>query len=352
MAWFTRRGLGGCWWGGGAAAVASLVVILTPRVGVANESTVFTTPPGMAPAVRFWVDAFTRYGRNDVAIVDRVEPGVVYEVVRDVAPGDARLVRERLAAVADLLTAAAVRRPDAHLLFGVQPANVEALGRLRIQRGLRETFAQGVAAERLFRPAVHRALADAGLPLDLAALPLVESAYHPGRTSEAGASGLWQLTPEVAEKYLDVGGKSDQRRDPFRASLAAARYLRDLYDQFESWPLAITAYNHGPTGIERARQTAGTDDLGEIVRRYDGPGFGFASRSYYAEFLAARQVLGHVPVYFPELTRARMVSYRVKRGDTLERVAKRHGVSIPSLRVTNGIRSAMIRPGQVLLIRL
>ncbi len=352
MAWFARRGLGGWWWGGRAAAVASLVVILTPRVGVANESTVFTTPAGMAAAVRFWVDTFTHYGRTDIVIVDRVEPGLVYEVVRDVGPGDDRRVGERLGVVADRLTAVALRRPDAHLLFGVQPANVEPLGRLRVQRGLRETFAQGLVAERLFRPAVHRALTDAGLPLDLAALPLVESAYHPGRTSHAGASGIWQLTPEVAERYLDVASKTDVRRDPFRASLAAARYLRDLYEQFESWPLAISAYNHGPTGIERARETTGSDDLGEIVRRYDGPGFGFASRSYYAEFLAARQVMGNVPAYFPELTRARMVSYRVKRGDTLERVAKRHGVTIPSLRVTNGIRSAMIRPGQVLLIRL
>src|SRR5262249_6892765 len=153
--------------------------------------------------------------------------------------------------------------------------------------------------------------------------------------------GLWQLTADVADRYVRVDGKVDERRDPARASIAAARYLRDLYEQFGSWPLALTAYNHGPTGVQRARELLGADDLPTIIRRYDGPGFGFASRNFYAEFLAARQVLSHSDAYFPELRQGRLVAYTVKRGDTLERVAKRHGVTIPSLRATNNIRATL-----------
>src|SRR5262249_58174854 len=96
----------------------------------------------------------------------------------------------------------------------------------------------------------------------------------------------------------------------------------------------------------------GRDGVAERVRRYEGPGFGFASKAYYAEFLAARHVLHHVSTYFPDLTPGRLVAYRVKRGDTLERVARRHGVTIPSLRAANGMRSTLLRPGQVLLVRL
>ena len=104
--------------------------------------------------------------------------------------------------------------------------------------------------------------------------------------------------------------------------------------------------------MRRAIREMGTTDIGTIVYYYRGPAFGFASRNFYAEFLAARHVLRHAKAYFPDLAPRRMITYKVKRGDTLERVAKRHGVTIPSLRITNGIRSAMLRPGQVLLVRL
>jgi membrane-bound lytic murein transglycosylase D len=342
-----RRGLG--WWLGGGL-VTVVCIALTPRVGGATDS-LFPTPEGLEPAVRFWVDTFTRYEHDDVVIHDRVEPGLVFDVVHRVSSDDDPRVRERVDAVVEwlrLTTQRAARRS----LFLPPSAAVDPVARVRIHRGARDTIAQGIVAERLFHGVVRRALAGEGLPADLAALPLVESAYHPGITSAAGAVGLWQLSTDVGERWLRIDGKVDERRDPARASLAAAGYLRELYDTFKSWPLALTAYNHGPTGVQRARDRLGTDDLGEIVRRWDGPGFGFASRNFYAEFLAARQVFRGSATYFPDLAPGRMVTYKVKRGDTLERVAKRHGVTIPSLRVTNGIRSAMIRPGQVLLVRL
>jgi membrane-bound lytic murein transglycosylase D len=322
---------------------------MTPRVGVASQDS-FPEPEALAPAVRFWAATFTQYGVRDVIIHDRVQPGLVYEVVRDVGPNDEARVQVGIqAAVARLQRA---ERVCGVSLFEPRASTLEPLARIRTHRGMREVFAQALTAERLFRVPVRRALQAEGLPADLAALPLVESSYHPGVVSQAGAVGLWQLTAEVADLYVRVDGKIDERRDPARASVAAAGYLRDLYDQFRSWPLALTAYNHGPTGVQRAREAVGSDDLGDIVRRYDGPGFGFASRNFYAEFLAARHVLRHSDAYFPELRPGRMVTYKVKRGDTLERVARRHGVSIPSLRATNNIRATLLRPGQMLLVRL
>jgi len=285
-----------------------------------------------------------------VVIHDRVQLGLVYDVVRDVASSDDPRVQAAIgAAVARLERASA---PGPLALFQTRAPALEPLARIRTIRGQRESFEQGLTAERLFRPTVRRALAAEGLPLDLAALPLIESAYHPGMVSSAGAMGLWQLTADVADRWIRIDGKVDERRDPGRASVAAAAYLKDLHAQFGSWPLALTAYNHGPTGIGRARVAVGSDDLGKIVASYDGPGFGFASRNFYASFLAARHVLKHAADYFPSIKPGRVVTYTVKRGDTLELVAKRHGVSIPSLRVANGIRAASIRPGQMLLVRL
>jgi membrane-bound lytic murein transglycosylase D len=299
----------------------------------------FPTPRGLESAVRFWVDVFTRYSRDEV-VSRSLRPGRVYRVER--AGDEARL-------------AAHVRALEARLLLhGPRPVRAAAgadVPRVRAQRGLREAFAQALAAERLYRPIVERALAREGLPRELAALPLVESSYHPGAVSKAGAVGLWQLMPAVARRYLRVGGAGDERRDRC-SSEAAARHLRTLRAALPSWPLALTAYNHGLAGVECARGAVGSDDLGVLVARHHGPGFGFASRNFYAEFLAALHVRRNLAQYFPDLAPGRLIEVRVKRGDTLFKLARRHGVSLASLRAANGLRSSTLWPGQRLLVRL
>src|SRR5581483_5432321 len=113
-----------------------------------------------------------------------------------------------------------------------------------------------------------------------------------------------------------------------------------------SWPLAVTAYNRGLAGVERARRALGTDDVGVLATRYwDDEAFGFASRNYYGQFLAALHVTRHRDRYFHEVPPRRMVEYRVRRGDTLFEVARRHGVSLGELCVTNGLKSADLQPG-------
>lgn len=287
--------------------------------------------------MRFWVEVFTRYSQSDVVIHDRRHPARVYDVVRD-ADRDPELLDRRVAAVVARLAA----------------EHPSALGRehLHLQRGLREAFALSLAGERYYRRIVRAALEAEGLPASLSALPLIESSYRPGARSAAGAVGLWQFTAGTARRYLRIAADVDERCDPVRASAAAARHLRELREALPSWPLALTAYNHGLAGVERGRAALGSDDVVTLVRRYRGPRFGFESRNYYAKFLAARQVVADVGTYFPDLQPGRVLEYRVKRGDTLFGVARRHGVSVPSLRNVNGLRGARILPGQRLLIHL
>ena len=94
----------------------------------------------------------------------------------------------------------------------------------------------------------------------------------------------------------------DERLDPYRASVAAARLLEQNYRVTGTWPLAITAYNHGASGMRRAAQQLGTKDIARIVREYRSPSFGFASRNFYVEFLAATHVATHHEDYFGKLT--------------------------------------------------
>jgi membrane-bound lytic murein transglycosylase D len=333
-------------------------LLAAARLASAERSGDFPVPPALAPAVAFWTDVFARYSGDQVVLHDRLEPGLVYEVIR---PGDgpaaAIVLEKHVQAIMDGLALSRVWGPDSVTrLLLADPARraAEPLGRERIraQRGMREAFAASLEAERMYRPVVLAALAREGVPSALAAVPLIESSYHPGAVSQAGAVGLWQLSRDTGQKYLRIAGTVDERSDPVRASEAAARHLRELREALPNWPLALTAYNRGRSGVEQARRAVGSDDLGVLVTRYRGPGFGFASRSFYAEFLAALHVMRSPRHYFPDLALRRTVEYRVKRGDTLSAVARRYGVSATSLRVANGMLSASLRPGQRLLVRL
>jgi membrane-bound lytic murein transglycosylase D len=93
----------------------------------------------------------------------------------------------------------------------------------------------------------------------------------------------------------------DERRDPLVSTRAAARLLKQNQRLLGNWPLAITAYNHGTEGIFRAIDTVGTQDLMEIIRRYQSPTFGFASKNFYAEFVAAVNIAKNSNAYFPFL---------------------------------------------------
>ena len=119
--------------------------------------------------------------------------------------------------------------------------------------------------------------------------------------SKVGASGVWQFMPSTARRFMRIDDAVDERLDPIVSTRAAARFLRENYDRLGTWPLAITAYNHGPAGIARAVRETGTTDIGTIVEKYRGPSFKFASRNFYAEFLAALDVERNYRKYFGTL---------------------------------------------------
>jgi membrane-bound lytic murein transglycosylase D len=92
----------------------------------------------------------------------------------------------------------------------------------------------------------------------------------------------------------------DERLDPIRSAAAAALFLKNNFNRLRSWPLAITAYNHGPAGIERAVLKTGSSNLSDIIRKYESDSFGFASANYYVSFLAAVKIMQNSWLYFGE----------------------------------------------------
>ena len=146
-----------------------------------------------------------------------------------------------------------------------------------------------------YRTMIDDALAEQDLPRGFAYLPVIESAYLPRLTSRAGAHGVWQFMPETAREYgLRVDWWIDERADPHRSTKAAARYLRDLYRQFDDWSLVLAAYNCGPGRVSRALERTGATTFWELLEAEAVPK---ETRGYVPTFYATLIIAGDPATY-------------------------------------------------------
>lgn len=309
---------------------------------------------------------------------------------------------------------------------------------------IRSRFEQWLVRLSRYRPLVHSIFSEFDLPSDLIYLSLVESGFNPYAYSRARATGPWQFMKGTAKLYgLRVDNYVDERRDPIKSTVAAARYLRDLYDLFGTWPLAMAAYNAGEGKVMRALQKAQADSFTDIAKtrlirretreyvprfmaatiiarnpdRYGFPNEDVAPHQFeevavgrpihlksianvtgipYQElrllnpelkrdatppdgdhyFLkvpvgtkaTVEKLMDRIPTYkFPSIPvkstrlRATHVSgkkpvsdpgrrYQVRVGDSLEKIAKRFGISVKALKANNNLSGALIKAGDLLVI--
>jgi membrane-bound lytic murein transglycosylase D len=182
---------------------------------------------------------------------------------------------------------------------------LEASRAVRFQLGQADRFREGLVRSGRWETHIAQSLANLGLPPELAALPHVESSFDPTAYSKVGAAGLWQFMRETGRRYMRIDDEVvDERLDPFRASEAAAQLLAFNYRVLGTWPLALTAYNHGAAGMRRAVEQTGTTDFVTIARNHQSRTFGFASRNFYPSFLAALTIDQNPEKYFGAIQRA------------------------------------------------
>ncbi|MDX1516425.1 MAG: LysM peptidoglycan-binding domain-containing protein [Woeseiaceae bacterium] len=308
---------------GGAAADAQSV-LTAPDVALPPAADTFPAPPELEPDIAFWVSIFTHYDSDEGVLHDNRHLDVVYE--RLDIPASAtrrdrqRMISDRRKALQRILRTLAGGKRDKlsaeeARVLALWPENVgndtlrAAVNRIRYQQGLADRFRDGLARSGRWRSYIEAELRANGVPLALAALPHVESSYNPDARSHVGASGIWQFTRSTGRRYMRVDHVLDERNDPFAATRGAARLLAYNYSITGNWPMAITAYNHGLAGVRRAMRQYGDTAYVDILRKYNGRTFGFASRNFYVAFLAAARVDQDPERYFPGVTREAEIAY-------------------------------------------
>ena len=335
-------------------ALGLLLIPLVNAYGATSDTTdPFAHPPELERDVRFWIRVYTEVTTDQGLLHDDWNLALVYEVLRfDPAASPAqreRRVGEAKARYAALLRKFAAGETDdltpheKRILhaFGDKATPTDfrdAIERIRFQLGQADRFHEGLIRAAVWEKQIARTLVQHGVPGEIAALPHVESSFNLAAYSKVGAAGLWQFMPSTARRYMRVDSLVDERLDPYSATEAAANLMLYNYRLVGTWPLAVTAYNHGPGGLRQIQDELGTSDIAVIVKRYRGATFGFASRNFYVAFLAALEVDRNAEKYFGPITRLPDTdSTPVELPDyiSVDALAKAFKVDMGALRVLN-----------------
>ncbi|MBK9293737.1 MAG: transglycosylase SLT domain-containing protein [Oligoflexia bacterium] len=312
----------------------------------------------------FWIDIYSKYSSRFVLIHDQLRPWIVYKVVdtRDIyeknsgaatkEANDRILVKKSIRDVRKALLKMEKRKDYSLLsseeekyfnLFKNIPGSKRlafkmAAKSLRAQRGQKDFFRSGLVNGSKYLHEMEGIFAKHDVPIEITKLPLVESSFNEKAVSRVGASGVWQFMPAMGKKYLKITPHTDERNSPIKATEAAAKLLKSNYKILKTWPLAITAYNHGATGLVKAKKLLKTDDLEEIIENYKGARFSFSSQNFYSEFLAALHVETYQEFVFGTLDKPKPLaadSLKLKQKIRVNELAKIAGVTLEEIKLHN-----------------
>lgn len=288
------------------------------------DDELFPLPAELQRDVDFWVAVFTDYSSDEGLLHDNRNLAVVYERI-SIPASVSRRERQRRVGIRRAHYQSILKKlgggqrsnltAEEQRVLSLWPADVgsselsQAASRIRYQQGLSDRFREGLQRAGRWRAHVNESMKRLGVPIELAALPHVESSYNPDARSHVGASGIWQFTRGTGQRFMRADHVLDERNDPYAATVAAAELLAYNYSIVGNWPMAITAYNHGLAGARRAMREFGDTSYVRILREYKGRAFGFASRNFYVAFLAALRIDQDPQKYFPGVTPDAALAY-------------------------------------------
>lgn len=338
----------------------------------------FEIPAGLEKRVAFWLDIYTKHDSRHYVIHHREYPWIVFDVanssdiftqqrVQWLNRRDAETLSSvKKDAVIATLKMLQVRSdytnlpPEEARVFellkeipGESRKKVirEAIKAVRIQLGQKDMFEMGLVRSAPFIPMMEQIFEEEGLPRELVRIPLVESSFNIEAHSRVGAKGAWQIMPYVGRHKMMIGSVIDERQSPLKSAHMAAFILRQNKKILKSWPLAVTAYNHGSGSLLKAVRKLKTDDLQSIIDLNNSKSFQFASSNFYACFMAALRGEMYAAELFPELKRPepiQLTKVKVPKRVSVSAFAKKLGFNIKDLQTMNPELSGKMRPSFLL----
>lgn len=311
----------------------------------------FPIHPAIQANVTFWEKIYSTYSTREAVIHDKHDLTKIYGVtpiIDYLLPGAGQLnkpiiERSKQHYIAILNRLAQGIRPStkeehriAAMYKGASKSQLrKATESIRAQIGQKERFREGVVRSGAYLPEIRRIFRSYNLPEELAYLPHVESSFNPDAYSKVGASGLWQFTRSTGKAYMRIDNLIDERQDPIIASHAAAKFLKRNHSLLDNWPLALTAYNYGTSGMMRAKKDKGSYE--KIFLGYQEGYFKFASRNFYPEFLAALRVAQKIEQE-SSLRRHKptpTTTVRLKKQASVDTISRNFKVNINTIKALN-----------------
>lgn len=244
-----------------------IVLLISLIIDHTAAASTLTEPKCLSKNIDFWYHIYTKLDSDTVFVLDAKSK-------------DLKVLWKTTVSKNDALRKKDMKRIKSHYLsYGKK---------VRIVSGIKSRFQEGLARHAVLRKDIEAEIKKLSLPIELSALPHVESSYNPKARSKVGALGLWQVMPATARIH---GFNPKYLMSPIYNTKAGLAVLKDAHDELGSWPLAITSYNHGLNGVRKAVREVGSTDICEILEKYDGPRFGVSSKNFYASFLAVLRFL-------------------------------------------------------------
>jgi len=254
----------------------------------------FKVPEGLKKSVDFWIQIYTKY---------TTQQGVFHVAGdTDQVLGDFDLTQvyanQQWSPIRRELEAEILVKRQKKLLASRFKIDVK---KIRLQMGLKDRMQHAIKVSGYYLPQMEKIFEQEKIPKELTRVVFVESSFNIFAESKVGASGLWQIMPRVSRKFKYMQDAQDLRNHPIYATKLAAKIFKQNYQILKSWPLAVTGYNHGVGSMSKLVKKYKSNDISYLVDNVGASkSFGFASRNFYATYLAALYVESHANLYFPE----------------------------------------------------
>lgn len=294
-----------------------------------NTADAFVVPPGLEKQVNFWISIYSQYDTDQGLIHDTENLDIIYAQIdfKEIMNDDSlnafqkehkkkKFVNEKKKEImATLKRLEKAKSPDglsdeekriwnafANVNEPHKFAEAARKSRVRFQLGQKDRMQSAIFFSGRYLEEMEKIFHEAGLPIQLTRLAFVESSFNILARSKVGASGIWQIMPYTAKPYHMINNAVDERNLPLSATRLAARLMKDNFNLLNSWPLALTGWNHGPNGVRKMTEKYKTKSLVDLIQNvHSRRSFGFASRNFFACFLAVLEVEKNANKYFPKI---------------------------------------------------